>query len=600
MMYRILPAASVLALVGCQPYYPYPQYSGNNNAYAASRAASPAQSSAASGGVPYRPLQVAVAPVATAAGLSPVVPANVAFREIDAHAGDVVFANADPVRKREIANYPDRYAERITLKNGGMFVYEMLNRGEFTTASDAALIKADFDLPTFRERGMAFDPAKLETAGPFIYLAQSSATHHCFVFRAKFGHSASQPAAAAQAPAVPVNEQAYGNVCYPKEAKEPAAVKAEMLDMLSHVRFGRAGTTLVAAAQPIAPAPAPAPAAPVPAAVAAPSPAPEVAPPTPPGPDAAKTASPPPAAAAAKPDPAPAADAKPVVMSLDQCRYRVSFSAPPSPREKPQKEPGASATEYAYESGGYGETAICSCQKDVDYSKLSQFDAVDNVRAHAEKGGFKLQKAVFDDTPELGKELAYEAAGRRGGEDSFLVGRNFYGRCSLSVTAAGASYADLLKARKFVDSVTATPAPSPTPAAQVYNTTITTAAALPPAAPQTPAAAAAAGSGSTAPADAKSGKADGPPAKAVAAAPRLPVDKAELSPPAKKTEDATAAAAATPARAIVRAAQPVANGGDQPADAIVVRLRRLKELLEQKLITPAEYEAKRKAIIDTL
>ena len=37
-----------------------------------------------------------------------------------------------------------------------------------------------------------------------------------------------------------------------------------------------------------------------------------------------------------------------------------------------------------------------------------------------------------------------------------------------------------------------------------------------------------------------------------------------------------------------------------PGDATVTRLRRLKALREQQLITPDEYDAKRKGIIDSL
>src|SRR6185437_3338154 len=84
--------------------------------------------------------------------------------------------------------------------------------------------------------------------------------------------------------------------------------------------------------------------------------------------------------------------------------------------------------EYRYANGAYSETASCSCKKDLDYAKVSQFDAVDNARSTVERNGFSLQIATFDDTPELGKELRYEA--RKDTGDVTLVGRNFFQRCS--------------------------------------------------------------------------------------------------------------------------------------------------------------------------
>jgi hypothetical protein len=522
MLHRIIPALSLLALAGCQPYYNYPQYSGANpyaNPYA-NRPPLPA-----SGAYAYRPPATAVAMAgstvpARAPGLSgiAILPASLlggSFHEIDPHTGEVSFWNDDPVRRRDVANYPGRYVERLTLRNGGLFVYEALSAGDFAGPSDGDQLKADLDLAGFRERGIGFDATKLAQTGPFTYLVQSSASDSCFLFRARFRHPGTQ-----------LNQKAYGNLCVSKAAGDPAAVKAEMLYLLSHVRFanGASDNLLTAAA----------------------------------------TAAPPAAAAvAAAPPLALAAAGAPVTMSLDQCGYDVRFSSMPALGE-------TAGAEYSYENGRYSERASCSCRQDLDYSKVSEFDAVDNTRARVEKKGFKFEKGTFDDTPGLGKELAYEAGVERDATEIFLVGRNFYRQCSFSVEATGASYGDLLKARKFVESVTARPVEAaPSPSAQVSDAVIGTAAR------------ASAMAGST---------------SAPAAAPRIAVNKSELSSAAEKVpgdRPVTPVAATGPADA---------SAATEPAgsDGTATRLRRLRTLLDQKLITPVEYDAKRKAILDNL
>jgi hypothetical protein len=75
------------------------------------------------------------------------------------------------------------------------------------------------------------------------------------------------------------------------------------------------------------------------------------------------------------------------------------------------------------------------------------------------------------------------------------------------------------------------------------------------------------------------------------AAPREPVTEAAV-------DSAKPAAVTTPSAAPAAAVQPAV---DQTAgDATMTRLRRLKALREQQLITPDEYDAKRKGIIDAL
>lgn len=546
MIRRMLPAASLLSLAACQPHYAYPPYASDNAPLYASSTPSPmiptgipvwaSPSSSAHTGPQYRTVRLAAAANDVALPTAPAGDTGAAssgtdgaFRDVGLRGGDVAFFDVDPVRKREIATYPDRYVERITLKNNGLFVYEMLTSGSFASVSDAALIKADLDQPSFRERGIIFDAAKLEQVGPFTYLAQSSSTDNCFLFRGKFRHAAAQDGDR-------LDETAYGNICYPAQSKDLASVKAEMLDLLTHARFGS-------------------------------------------GADAALVT----AAPAAKPQ-ASIASASPISgpVILGRCRSSVSFSGAPTRKPAPS-EPLVETAEYGYAQGGYSEKAACTCKRDFDYAQVTQFDAVDNVRRHAAENGFVLQKATFDPTSAQGRALDYEAASERDTGEAFLVGRTFYRQCSLSVAASGVSYADLQRAKKFLASVT-TQRGEGTGSSEtlVSNATITAAH------PEEEASEAS--SGSTVPPTLPT------PPVAIADLPHPTGAKAE-EPPANK---AGAPAALSNSAASDTAAPAITAAPAAPSDTVVDRLRRLKLLLDQKLITPAEYEAKRKAVIDTL
>jgi len=549
MVHRMLPAVSLVALMGCQPYYPPytpahgPVLSGTGTA-----------SDAGQGYTSFSPVR-STSTVYDAAGITPAVftptlsakppPAGPggAFEEIDRHAGEVGFWNEDPVLRREVATYGDRYVERIDLKDGGAITYEVLQRGTFSDESDADLIREDLDLPPFRARGIVFEPAQLERLGPFTYLAQASAEYNCFIFRGKFYAE----------PGAPARSEAYGNVCYPHATKDLAAVKAEMLDLLKHARFGKgAGTTLVAAAAPVAATP-----------------------------EAA----------------APASSA--AIVSPDRCPYTVNFSAPPTAESK------KGGNDYAFAEGGYSEKASCSCAHDLDYAKMSQFDAIDNVRHDAEAQGFKLQKATFDKSAELGKELAFEGVAAKHAGKEFLVGRSFYGECRFAVLATGTSYADLLRAQRFVGSVAAKPAPEPADTtAGVYDVTVTNSAdsaaqdAAPPAVPVTPVDTAKVAAADKPAAD--TADADGDAADSEAAPPPPPEKPAAM--PSAAPAPAAATMAADSAPAAVDSGSSVAPAASAVAgvDETVQRLRRLKLLFDQKLITPEEYESKRAAILKTL
>jgi hypothetical protein len=563
MLHRMIPALSLLAIAGCQPYYGYSQYNMANPAspYGGRTLVNPGNGNPGNGPYVYKPPQPTYAaagntmpriPGVTGFAVAPVALLGGSFHDIDLHAGEVSFWNDDPVKKREVANYPGRYVERLTLKSGAVFVYEALSGGDMAGPSDGDQIRVDLDAAGFRDRGITFDAAELAHTGPFTYLAQSSSTDNCFVFRTRFRHPGSQ-----------VNQRAYGNLCASKATADLAAVRTEMLYVLNRVRFanGVGDNLLTAAAAPAAAAIAPAAA---PAVVAA-------------------------------------GEHGPITMSLDQCGYDVKFSRMPALGE-------AAGSEYSYENAAYSERASCSCRKDLDYSKVSEFDAVDNTRARVEKKGFKFEKATFDETPGLGKELAYEAVVERDGTQTFLVGRTFYRQCSFTVETTGASYGDLLKGRKFVESVEARAelaAPTPLVSDAVIGHATVGSTAAPAAAPRVPVGKA---DLSTA-ADKKA--VDETPVKPAAAATSAAV-AAPIESPVKPAVAATSATVAVPAENPVKpAAVTTSAAAPTPAetaaaiepvssDATATRLRRLKTLLDQKLITPGEYDAKRKLILDDL
>ena len=514
MLRWVLPAVSIVALAGCQA--DYSQYSPYGY-YRPLVAARPV--------APPTPMELSAQRAGVPPGLAATPPAVVGspFREVSAPQRELGFSAADPVRHAAVTSDASRHVEWLTLKNGGVLVYERLESGAFTGPSDAEALRSDLDWPAFRQRGIAFDQSKLERIGSFTYMALSSPTYNCVVFQGKLPQ-----------PGQPLSRRAYGNVCYAKAAKDLAGARAEMVDILAHVRVGN-GAIRSASAAPAATPPA----------------APLVL-----------------AASAAVPGAAASSDG--LAVAIEQCRSRISFSGTPALMDLPGVPAATRLIEYRYANGSYSETASCSCRKDIDFTRLSQFDAVDNVRSAAERNGFTLQIATFDETPALGKELRFEA--RQNSAGVLLVGRNFFQRCSLSVKATAASDADLAKARKFIASVGASTEEAAAPAA--------TADAATAGSTQQPVI-------STAP------KPDNPPV----AAPRQPVTEAAID-SAKPAQSAVQPAvdSAKPAQSAV---QPAVDQ-TPPGDATTTRLRRLKALREQELITPDEYDAKRKGIIDSL
>jgi hypothetical protein len=287
----------------------------------------------------------------------------------------------------------------------------------------------------------------------------------------------------------------------------------------------------------------------------------------------------------------------------------VSFSASPSAARKGASKPGTETSEYVYESGTYGERAACTCKVDIDYSKLTQFDAVGYTRRTVEKRGFTLEKAVFDETPETGRELHYQASDQHDSNHSFLVGRNLYGECGLTVTATGTTYADFLRAEKFLASVSSGLEPKEKSVGAGDDATITTAGETekprkskeasvtePQAASRTSTTPATAQGNATTTATAPNTTTTPPAAAGASPAAAPPAVAATVSPNEKQAK------AGPPPPTVRLQAQASADHPITPAPTATVaaRLRQLNELLNQKLITKAEYDERRRAILDSL
>jgi hypothetical protein len=466
---RVYHALALLALAGCQSNRYHPDlwdssYRNQNKPY---------QSSAV----------LAQSPAVTGSGSMTTMASTSmggGYRETDLREGRIGFWNADLISRREIGLFPDRYAERVILKSGAVLTYEKLNSGAFVATGDAELIKQDLQSPEFARRGIAFDPGKIERAGQFTYFMQSSGNFHCFVFRSSSPRAGTRPMVSPVSTGGPAGaEEVFGNVCYDRLVKDVTSIKAEMLDTLSRLRLSE---------EPME--------------------------------SAAVQAMPAAAAVAASAE-------QPATASVGSCPYEVAFSgAPASPGSGTAPAGMEAVAELRYQKDAYSEGAACTCKNGTDYSKMSQFDAIDATRDQLDKKGFKLEKTGFNDTQDLGRVLEFEAVAHQAAGDTFLVGRTIYDRCGLSVMATGSSFSELEKGQKFVQSV----------AKKVEK-----------------------------------------PAVAVADAD----DESEGSDPGLAT----------------------AENQDKDKDKFVdaeARLRRLKDLLKEKLITQSEYEAKRKAILEKL
>lgn len=241
--------------------------------------------------------------------------------------------------------------------------------------------------------------------------------------------------------------------------------------------------------------------------------------------------------------------ARPAVVSLDLCRRAVTFS---DGSWRPGEARDSGSVDYVYEAEAYAERASCRCGRDIGHS-TTQFDAVDNARRDVERRGYTLERVVLAENPTSDKELGYQASSARDGGRSFLVGRAFYGACVLTVTATGSSYADFNRAKAFLASVSVERQDASSYAATV-TTAATSSAATPP-------------------------ETSGPSATPDSA-----------TPPAKPP---------TPPPAEPAASAPTTANSDSPPST-AARLLQLKELLDRKLITPEEYEGRRRLILDAL
>jgi len=155
------------------------------------------------------------------------------FRDIDGYDSKVSFIGADPVKRREIQNFTDRYRERITLKNNGLIEYSKLFRGGFSPKfTDAEMIEAVVVQPPYKDRGITFDRSKVRNAGSLVYLVQSSATHTCFIAYFVFGTASGESRQEARG-----NQEVGSSICYPATAKTAIDLEREMVDILSRARY---------------------------------------------------------------------------------------------------------------------------------------------------------------------------------------------------------------------------------------------------------------------------------------------------------------------------------------------------------------------------
>jgi hypothetical protein len=155
------------------------------------------------------------------------------FHEISAYDSKVSFVGADPVKRRESQNLIDRYRERITLNNNGVVAYSKLFRGGFSPKfTDAEMIEAIVAQPGYRDRSIIFDRAKVRSAGPLVYLVQSSSTHTCFIAYFVFGTAAGESRQDTRG-----DQEVSSSICNPAAAKTAIYLEQEMVDILSRARY---------------------------------------------------------------------------------------------------------------------------------------------------------------------------------------------------------------------------------------------------------------------------------------------------------------------------------------------------------------------------
>jgi hypothetical protein len=154
------------------------------------------------------------------------------FREIDVSDSKISFAGDDPVKRREAEILKDRYVERITFKNNGVLRYSKLFSGGFISRDTPTdMIRSSLDMTFYKDKGINFDGSKIRKTSQFTYLLQSSPTYNCFVAFAYFGTGTNARQDS------PGNQSIAVSMCYGVASKSAAALEAEMVDILSRVRY---------------------------------------------------------------------------------------------------------------------------------------------------------------------------------------------------------------------------------------------------------------------------------------------------------------------------------------------------------------------------
>jgi hypothetical protein len=155
-----------------------------------------------------------------------------AFREISLAESHVVYLGTpDAIKKREAQRLNDRYSERVTFNNNGVMLYQKIIYGAFAAEeSEEELLKRILEDRWYQEKSLVFDAKAVKHRGNYIYLAQQTPTHSCFVFRGFFG-------LAPEGRGGRGDEEMRGAACYPASSRSAEAVESEMNNLLSLIRF---------------------------------------------------------------------------------------------------------------------------------------------------------------------------------------------------------------------------------------------------------------------------------------------------------------------------------------------------------------------------
>jgi hypothetical protein len=139
----------------------------------------------------------------------------------------ISFAGDDPRHSHELRDLPDRTIESVKFRSGGSLHYTRLKQDSFPGEfSDADALRIEMAEPYYRERGLAFDAARVRKVGPVAYIATSSDSYVCFIFHMNFGAGGHRG-----------DQEIGGTECWPKTEKGIDSLTREMVDYLERARF---------------------------------------------------------------------------------------------------------------------------------------------------------------------------------------------------------------------------------------------------------------------------------------------------------------------------------------------------------------------------